>query len=262
MSRGALLVTWLGHSTVMIEADGVSILTDPALTTAMAHLRRRRPVARPAPPDVVAVSHLHMDHLHRRSLRRVGGLGTELLVPVGAAPLVNGLGFGTVHEMRVGDSVAAGRAGSRVCVDAVHAQHSGRRGPHSRLEAPALGYVVRGGSASVYFAGDTGLFDGMADIGPVDVALVPIWGWGPTLGERHLNPTTAASATALLQAHYVIPIHWGTYSPVRTRRGSPPWLDDPLDAFRSALEEVDLGDRLVPLWPGQSFTLQEDDHPR
>lgn len=250
-----LVVTWIGHATVLVEIDGVRILTDPALTASVAHLRRRRPAPTLDDVDVVAISHLHMDHLHRPSLRQIARDKPAVLLPTGSASLLSGLRLTDVREMRPGDSVEVAKRGGVVRIDALHAEHSGARGPHSRLSAHAMGYVFRSKNRSVYFAGDTDIFDAMADVGPVDVALVPVWGWGPTLGERHLNPITAARATALLQPTHVIPIHWGTYSPVRARRGNPSWLDDPLHAFRDALDDHGLGNRLIELWPGDSTTI-------
>jgi len=71
------------------------------------------------------------------------------------------------------------------------------------------------GEKSVYFAGDTDLFAGMADIhGALDVALLPVWGWGPTLGEGHLTPRRAAESLTMLRPRAAIPIHWGTFAPL------------------------------------------------
>jgi len=244
-------VTWVGHASVLIEAEGHRVLTDPTLTMRLAHLRRRVPVPDLAPVDTVLISHLHLDHLHLPSLRRLGQV-SRLVVPAGAGPLVRALGAAEVHEVRAGDEVDAGAVTVRV----VAADHSGRRGPHSRATAEPVGYVIDGGGVSTYFAGDTDLFDGMRDLRAVDVALLPIWGWGPTLGERHLDPARAGTATDWMDPTVVIPIHWGTYSPVRARRGSPAWLDRPLDAFRDELGERDLADRLRVLVPGGSLEVE------
>src|SRR5262249_62274960 len=106
-----------------------------------------------------------------------------------------------------------GGAGGARCAGAGGA-HAARRLPGA--PADGLGFVLEG----VYFAGDTDLFDGMADIGAVglDVALLPIWGWGPRLPRGHLDPERAAEATRLLAPRVVIPIHWGTYLRVGMRR--------------------------------------------
>lgn len=252
-------ITWLGHATVLIEIGGVRVVTDPALTTSMAHLRRRHPAPTidAIAADVVAVSHIHMDHLHRPSLRLVRRSTTQIILPTGAVPLIRNLGYTQIEEMHPGDRREI-QVGARVLdVEAVHADHSWSRGPQSRVSAAPLGFVFRNGNQSVYFAGDTDTFDEMSEIGPVDVALLPVWGWGPTLGERHLNPDTAAAATLLLRPRIVIPIHWGTYSPVRVRRGSPPWLDTPLAAFRDSLSKINPAVRMIDLAPGGHVVIDE-----
>jgi L-ascorbate metabolism protein UlaG (beta-lactamase superfamily) len=254
-ARTPITITWIGHSTVLVEVAGIRVLTDPALTRSLAHLRRRHPTPPVPPVDVVAISHLHMDHLHRRSLRRVARATADIVVPTGSTSLLRGMEFSTVREVDAGDGVDIEHGDRSLHIDVVPANHSGRRGPHSRLVAPALGYVFRAAGRSVYFAGDTGLFGAMAEIGEVDVAFVPIWGWGATLGERHLDPASAAKATALIQPSHVIPIHWGTYSSVRVGWGGPAWLDAPLDQFRAALDDEGLGDRLIPLLPGESISI-------
>lgn len=248
-------VTWLGHATVVIEVEGLRIVTDPLLTQRVAHLRRRVPLPEIGRVDAVLVSHVHMDHLHVPSLRRLAD-GARSIVPAGAEPLVSSLGFADVSPVRAGDRVdLQGRTGASVVVDVVEANHLVGRGPHSRVRAEPVGYVVRSGDRSVYFAGDTDLFDAMRELGPVDLALLPIWGWGPTLGERHLDPERAAIATQWIAPNQVVAIHWGTYSPIRPVPGSPAWLDDPVGAFGAALRELDLERRRVDVRPGGSLSL-------
>lgn len=216
-------ITWWGHATCTVEDSGVRLLTDPLFARRLAHLRRRRGAVPPpeaALADAVLVSHLHADHLHLPSLARLAR-GTRLLVPRGARRAVPGLerlaelrGL-AVTEMAPGDVVAAGggvRGGVRV--RAVSARHDGRRLPFGRQVAPALGYMIEG-AARTYFAGDTGLFDSMArEVGPVDVALLPVGGWGPYLGPGHLDAAGAARALALLAPAAAVPVHWGTYWPI------------------------------------------------
>jgi L-ascorbate metabolism protein UlaG (beta-lactamase superfamily) len=250
----------MGHSTVLVEVDGVRILTDPLLTPRLAHLRRRAPTPTVGPVDAVLISHVHMDHLHLASLRK-SAPGAQLIVPEGAAPLVRRLPVRSIEEVRHGATIrlrepAAGR--SAVDVEVVPADHLSGRGPHSRVSAPPVGYVVRGAGRAVYFAGDTDLFDGMRCLGPVDVALLPIWGWGRSLGERHLNPESAAVATSWLDPTTVVPIHWGTYSPTRFGGGRPAWIDQPPIEFREALAGIGLEDRLCVLQPGGSLQLDAD----
>lgn len=256
-SVGHVRLTWLGHATVLLEAGDERIITDPVLTRRLAHLERRVP--EPAADlvdaiDTVLLSHVHLDHLHGPSLRRLGG--AHVMAPAGARRLVP-RAASAVSEVRAGDRSSSGSGPRSVTVDVVPADHSSRRGPHSRIDASPVGYVIRAQGTSVYFAGDTGLFPGMAEIGPVDVALLPIWGWGHTLGERHLDPETAADAAELLGAKRVIPIHWGTYSPIRLRRGAPAWLASPRQAFEVAMARRGLSDALVDVAPGDAVDMAD-----
>ncbi|MEI7925795.1 MAG: MBL fold metallo-hydrolase, partial [Chloroflexota bacterium] len=176
-------VRWLGHATTEIVVDGVQLLTDPLLVDSMAPLVRRRApepalIAPDDPIHAVLISHAHQDHLHLPSLRLLPA-GTRLLVPVGLGRWLARRGFEQVEEMAPGDTRWVGA----VQVRAIRAAHGGRRLPLGP-DAPALGYVVQG-SAGVYFAGDTGLFDEMTDIPraldtPLAAALLPVGGWGPT----------------------------------------------------------------------------------
>ncbi|MFB0632639.1 MBL fold metallo-hydrolase [Streptomyces sp. AB3(2024)] len=212
-------ITWWGHATCTVRDSGVRVLTDPLFARRFAHLRRRRGAVPPpeaAEADVVLVSHLHADHLHLPSLALLP-VGSRLVVPRGAGRAVPGLARLArirrlaVTEVAPGDEVAV-REGVRV--RAVSARHDGRRLPLGPQRAPALGYVVQG-AARTYFAGDTGLFEAMAEeVGPVDVALLPVGGWGPYLGPGHLDPERAARAAALLGPTAAVPVHYGTYWPI------------------------------------------------
>jgi L-ascorbate metabolism protein UlaG (beta-lactamase superfamily) len=250
LSAGNL--TWLGHASVLIELAGVRVLTDPAFTPRLAHLRRHHRVDVPAigRPDLVLISHVHMDHLHVPSLRMVGS-DVAMIVPAGAAAMLRRRGFRAVRETRTGQTIDAGP----LTIETVPAIHDARRGPHSRVAADAVGYVLRSAMGSVYFPGDTDLFPAMGSLGPVDAALLPIWGWGPTLGAGHLDPDRAVRATELIEPRLVIPIHWGTYTPIAVRRGAPHWLRDPVQHFESGLLRADAADRLRILEPGGELAL-------
>jgi L-ascorbate metabolism protein UlaG (beta-lactamase superfamily) len=219
----------------------------------VAHLRRRVPVHPDAlmPVDAVLLSHAHHDHLDLRSLDRVGR-STTILVPRGLAPLLVKRGFTDVRELDVGETQAIGD----VQIATTFAAHDGARPPYP-ARAPALGYVVRG-SRRVYFAGDTDLFPEMAGLVPgLDLALIPIWGWGPSLGRGdHLDPRRAAEALALLHPRIAVPIHWGTYAPLHHGLASPPpFLRNPRTAFlRAAAEEAPDVDVRVPA-PGESLAF-------
>lgn len=244
---GRVDIRWLGHATALIDLDGIRFLTDPALTPRLAHLRRHHLVdpAAHRDIDVVLISHVHMDHLHVPSLRLLGDV--TMVVPAGAGRWLRRHGFTDVVETRVGQSVPFGG----VVVETVPATHPSGRGPHSRTRAPAVGYVLRSSAGSVYFAGDTDLFDGMADLRSIDVALLPIAGWGPSLGTGHLDPQRATEATKLVRPRLVVPIHWGTYSPISLRGRRPLWLHRPAEQFASALAGAGHLERLRLLEPGE-----------
>jgi L-ascorbate metabolism protein UlaG (beta-lactamase superfamily) len=221
VSAGDLEIRWWGHATTTLTVAGVRVLTDPVLVDRLAHLRRLggpTPAPAAARADVAVVSHLHADHLHLPSLQRLAP-SCRVVVPRGAAAVVRRTDPGLaerVEEVDVGDEVVVGP----VTLRAVPAHHDGRRLPGSRHRGPALGFVVAGDDRSVWFAGDTGLFDGLAAIGPVDVAVVPVGGWGPTLGPHHLDPEQAADAVARVGAHDAVPVHYGTFWPAGLRQVS------------------------------------------
>ena len=200
-----LSLAWIGHSTVFIETDGVRLLTDPLLRPRVAHLRRvTEPPEDTIQVDAILVSHVHHDHLDMRSLDRVRS--PRVVVPTGARRLLERRGFDDVIELGVGEEASIGP----VTVVGTHADHDARRLPFS-APIPSLGYLIRG-TARVYFAGDTEIFGAMRELAPgLDVALLPVWGWGPKLGPGHLDPHGAAEALRLLRPRVAIPIHWGTY---------------------------------------------------
>ncbi|MEV7416272.1 MBL fold metallo-hydrolase [Streptomyces sp. NPDC089919] len=226
-------ITWWGHATCTVEDSGVRLLTDPLFTGRLAHLRRRRgapPPPRAAEADAVLVSHLHSDHLHLPSLARLAP-GTRVLVPRGAPRAVPGLArlrHLSLTEVAPGEEVAVGA----VRVRAVSARHDGRRLPVGPHRVPALGYVVEGAERT-YFAGDTGLFETMAqEVGPVDVALLPVGGWGPYLGPGHLDARRAAQALAgLTAARRAVPVHYGTFWPIGMDAVRPHEFHAPGDEF-------------------------------
>ncbi|WP_425827707.1 MBL fold metallo-hydrolase [Streptomyces fractus] len=225
-------VTWWGHATCTVEDAGTRVLTDPLFARRLAHLRRRRgapPPPRAAEADVVLVSHLHADHLHVPSLARLAP-GTRVLVPKGApraVPTLRKLSTLKIIEVEAGARVEVGQ----VVIEAVRAEHDGRRLPVGPRMAPALGYVVNG-EARTYFAGDTGLFEGMAEaVGEVDVALLPVGGWGPYLGAGHLDAGRAAEALARIAPRSAVPVHYGTYWPIGMDAVRPHEFHAPGDEF-------------------------------
>ena len=205
-----LELEWLGHAGVLIELDGVRLVTDPLLRPRVGPLVRVAPSLRAdAAREVEAVllSHLHADHADPASLRRIGA---PVVAPRGAGAWLRRHGVHDVRELCSGEELAVGA----VRVLAVGAEHEDRRYPFGPRAEP-IGFVLAG-SQSVYFAGDTDLFDAMEELrGSVDVALLPVWGWGTKLGPGHLDPVRATRAAAIISPRVVVPIHWGTFAVAR-----------------------------------------------
>ncbi|MDM7832073.1 MBL fold metallo-hydrolase [Cellulomonas edaphi] len=226
---------WIGHASAVLDVDGVRILTDPLLRP-HAHLLRRRGGAPERAhweaPDAVLVSHLHHDHAELASLRLVPD-ATVLAAPANAHWLrargVDAIGLRDVEWWTV--------PGSHVRIRPVPAVHGHRPMPH-RPNA-ACGFVIATPRWRAWFAGDTEPYAAMADLptmaeGPIDLALVPVGGWGPRLSGGHMDPTQAARVCGLVGARHAVPVHWGTLHTPVSRRLPPGWMDVGGPAFGAA----------------------------
>ncbi|WP_034593228.1 MBL fold metallo-hydrolase [Hamadaea tsunoensis] len=265
-------ITWLGHSGVLVETAGVRVAADPLLRPRVNGLRWAVPMpaavlrmaAGELAVDAVLISHLHHDHCDVRSLRLLGA--PVVIVPAGAGAWLTKQGVGGVVEAGPGDLVPVrggvlpdGPAGGEVSVTVVHAEHHGRREPWGP-RALAVGHVVDGPEGSVWLAGDTALHPAMRDLpgltgtGRLDVAAIPVWGWGPRLGPGHLDPDAAARAAALAGADVAIPVHWGTLHPFALRPVMRTRLVAPGRAFQHEMRRLGRG-RAEVLPVGGEFVL-------
>ncbi|MDZ5623038.1 MBL fold metallo-hydrolase [Nocardioides sp. HM23] len=252
-----IVVTWLGHSTAVVDLDGVRIVADPLLRRNNGILRRRgiQPVrAAWEGADAVLLSHLHHDHAEVPSLKLFPG------VPVLTAPAnatwvrrkgLDGRGLADDEWFPVG-------AGGHVEVRLVEAIHHSRPMPH-RPNA-ANGHLVRGPSGVAWLAGDTDLYPGMAALseiagGSIDVALVPIGGWGPRLSPGHMGPQEAAVACRLSAARYAVPVHWKTLHVPAGEMVPRGWMDVAGPRFLEALSAEAPDCRAVELDVGGSVTI-------
>jgi L-ascorbate metabolism protein UlaG (beta-lactamase superfamily) len=249
-------LTLIGHATVLIELDGARLLTDPLLRDRALLLRAEPRTFDPAwskELDAVLLSHFHRDHYDPPSLRR---LDPETLVvgPPGTGRRLRRQRRPNVVELRPGESTGIGS----VTVRATPAHHGRIPGP---LASTALGFVVAG-SRKAYFAGDTDLFPELAELASeqLDVALVPVAGWGPRLGSGHLDPQRAAEAVRLTRPRMAIPIHWGLLSPLGVARFKPRYLKDPGEAFAREVAEVASAVEVRILRPGESLELSGSAH--
>lgn len=226
-------------------------LTDPLLRRRLGPLERHGPVPDPAGFEDVAlvvVSHGHPDHFDRASLAAVGRRAT-VIVPRGLGRRARRATGGEVIEVVRGDRVEA----AGITVEAVRARHWVTPGA---VRAEPLGFVLGRGGSSVYFAGDTGPIPEMGAVAEgVDLALLPVWTWGPHLGPGHMGPRSAAEALAEIHPRAAVPIHWGTLYPRQLHRIWRRPLDEPGDRFaRHAARLAPTVDVRV-LRPGERATV-------
>jgi L-ascorbate metabolism protein UlaG (beta-lactamase superfamily) len=245
-------LTYVGHATVYIEARETGVLTDPVLRPRVAHLRRIVPLPSLESllqPDVVLISHAHLDHLDVPSLRM---LDVPLaLVPRGCGRLARRAGCREVIEVEPGQKLGVGATAIR----AVRLAHDGRRYPLSTARE-TIGYVIDADRRALV-AGDTALFGGMSELGGsgLDVALLPVWGWGRRLGPGHMQPVDAARAVARMRPRVAVPIHWGTLA-----EPMAPWLSDPARPAREFARhaaEVAPGVEVHIVPPGGSIDVDD-----
>ena len=218
-------VTYVGHATVLIEDSGSAIVTDPLLRRRVGHLRRQGELPAPLPElDGVLISHLHRDHLDTPSLKRIAD-GTPAVVPASG---VSAMRRTRLQPLPVEEGGELRLGAFRVL--AVPADHPTRRTPLGQ-ETDALGYVLTAPGGSVYFAGDTDLFEGMRAIGDLglDVALLPVAGLGPDAGARAHGRAgcgrgggTAATRGSRSRSTGGRSARWGWPTPATGRRASSP----------------------------------------
>ena len=220
-----LRVTWLGHSTVLIEIEGLRVLTDPvwglrASPLRVAGPRRFQPVPVPLrslpPLDAVLISHDHYDHLDYPTIRRLRRSGVPFVTSLGVGAHLEAWGVPSQHifELDWWESFELPRAELRVT--AAPAQHFSGRTPGSRNSTLWSSFVIRSPRHAVFFSGDTGLTTEYQSIreraGPFDLVMLEVGAFHPSWGDMHLGPDNALKAAALLGGGTFLPIHWGTFA--------------------------------------------------
>jgi N-acyl-phosphatidylethanolamine-hydrolysing phospholipase D len=253
-------ITWIGHSTFLVQLGGLNILTDPNWNDRASPVRFAGP-RRIIPPGLrfqdlppihaVIVSHDHYDHLDEDTVRRLAAAHKpRFFVPLGMKPLL--ASFGATDVVELDWWQAATLRG--VTFTAAPAQHSSGRSLRDQNLRLWSSWVVAAAPAHrLFFAGDTGYFAGFKEIGaklgPFQLALMPIGGytgWGAH-HPNHINPEEAVQAFEDLRAQYLVPMHWGTFDLNREPFREPP---DRLlkEALRRGIEE-----RVALLSPGQEI---------
>jgi N-acyl-phosphatidylethanolamine-hydrolysing phospholipase D len=250
-------ITWIGHSTMLVRMDGVTFLTDPifserASPVSFAGPRRLVPPGVPLDElpriDFVTLSHDHYDHTDLPSIEALAKRGTRFVAGLEMGDLVRSVG-GDVIELDWWQSTTLGN----VEVHCVPAQHFSGRSAFGQGRRLWAGWVVAGPTRRFYHAGDTGYFDGFAELarrlGPIDLAALPIGAYDPPEIMRfvHMNAEEAIRATLDLGARRAVAMHWGTFD----LTDEPP--DEPPGRFRTAAEAAGLGaDRAWVLAVGET----------
>ena len=247
-------VNYLGHATIMFRCGDVNILTDPVISDRVLHLRRRgfsgnQWLQDQPQPDIILLSHLHLDHLHIPSLKRYPK-DVPLIVPRGSARWLSYVVDRPLIELSPGDEYTIGK----VTIHVTFAEHGG----NMPIIGLAQGYMLQG-EKTLYFPGDTDIFPQMTELAnyDIDLALIPIWGWGPTLGAGHLDPEGAAKVVAMIHPKHVIPIHWASFRPIGPIWEMLSYLHTPGPKFSYYVKQMAPKTQIHFLEPGQTFVVPD-----
>jgi L-ascorbate metabolism protein UlaG (beta-lactamase superfamily) len=256
---GQMGVTFIGHSSFLLQIAGKNILIDPVFSTRLVVLRRqRRPgvlVAELPPIDLVLLTHAHMDHLDKASLRavvratqRLRGVAPEVIVPQGVEDLVTPMRFERVHGMKWWDQIEV----QGLQVTMTPCKHWGAR-MFRDTHRGFGGYCLSGGGQSIYHSGDTAYFDGFAQIGArlkPDIALLPIGAYFPdTYRTVHTSPEEAVRGFVECGAKWMVPMHFGTF-----RLGREP-MEEPVQRLVAESERLGIRNRVKILDEGATIRL-------
>lgn len=219
-----LRVTWMGHSTALIEIDGCRILTDPVWCERASPIQSMGPRRFFAPPlaiselpplDAVIVSHDHYDHLDKSAIAALGQRGTAFYCSLGVGRYLQewGVDGDKITEL---DWVQSVELAGGCTLTAVPARHFSGRSMWNRFETLWSSFVIRGSRNSVFYGADSGWFDGFAEIGerfgPFDLTMLEIGAYDPAWASIHLGPDRAAEAHLALRGRLMMPIHWGLFN--------------------------------------------------
>jgi N-acyl-phosphatidylethanolamine-hydrolysing phospholipase D len=252
--------TWVGHSTFLLQLDGVNILTDPVWSdrvgpTAVLSARRLVPPGvrfEDLPPiHAVLISHDHYDHLDEPTVLRIAREhpGARFFVPLGIKAWLRDRGVTNAEELDWWE--AREFAGLRIV--GTPAQHNSGRGPHDQNRRLWSSWAVLGETKRVFFAGDTGYWTALREIGdrlgPFDLALIPIGGYvgHEPRHPNHVNPEEAVQVFEDVRGERMVPMHWGTFEMNREP------FDEPPARLRREAERRGLTERVTILAPGATL---------
>ena len=257
-------ITFLGHSSFLLQMAGKNILVDPVFSTRLVVLRRQRApgvLVRDLPPiDLVLLTHAHMDHLDKASLRRViratrrlRGTTPEVVVPNGVEDLVQWMGFEKLHVMSWWNEIET--LGLKIVM--TPCKHWGAR-MFRDMHREYGGYFVAptGGGQTIYHSGDTAYFEGFSEVGErlrPDVALLPIGAYFPdTYRTVHTSPEEAVRGFVECGAKWMIPMHFGTF-----RLGREP-MEEPVERLNADAARLGITGKVRVLAEGETMLLARD----
>lgn len=255
---GEMGVTFIGHSSFLVQLAGKNILIDPVFAKWLIVLRRvRRPgveVQDLPPIDLVVQTHAHMDHLNLPSLRAIvehtmalRAVAPQIIVPQGVDDLVAPLGFHRIHTMRWWQTLQF----DALRIVMTPSQHWGKRLFSDDYRGYG-GYVLSAGRHSIYHSGDTAYFSGFHQIGRLHpkIALLPIGAYSPdSFRSVHTTPEDALQAFLDLGSERMIPMHYGTF------HLSKEPIEEPLPRLLAAARRAKVADRVTPLSEGETLLL-------
>lgn len=223
-----LRVTWMGHSTLLLEIDGYRVLIDPVWSERASMVSFAGPRRFYAPPlalqdlpplDAILISHNHYDHLDRATIRQLADSGMVRRVPfycslgVGRHLESWGIRRGQITELNWGETAALG---PEFRLTATPARHFSGRALWDRNRTLWSSFAIRGSRHNVFFGADSGMFPGFAQIGsvygPFDLTMLEIGAYDADWPEIHMGPEHAVEAHAALRGRLLLPIHWGLFN--------------------------------------------------
>jgi L-ascorbate metabolism protein UlaG (beta-lactamase superfamily) len=224
VSSSGLRVTWLGHSTLLLELDGLRVLTDPvfgerASPVSFAGAKRFHPtpasIAELPPLDAILLSHDHYDHLCASSMRELAKLGVPIVTSLGVGARLESFGFAPERITELDWWETHTLRGGELAFSATPSQHFSGRSLTDRNRTLWSSWVITTAKRRIFFSGDTGLTDEFELVrerfGPFELTLLEIGAWHPSWGDIHLGPTGALRAFELLGGGTLMPVHWGTF---------------------------------------------------
>ncbi len=218
-----LRITWMGHSSLLIEIDGKRILTDPVIGRASfvqwAGPKRffdyPLPIEQMPVLDAIIISHDHYDHLDVLAMKKLAGIATPFYCSLGVGAILEGWGIAKsrITEMDWGQTA---KVGNDLTITTTPARHFSGRGITNRNQTLWSSFVIKGNKHNIFFGADSGWFPGFHDIGnqfgPFDLAMLEVGAYGEGWLDIHMGPDNATNAHLALKGKVMMPIHWGTFN--------------------------------------------------